>query len=87
MATSIVLKPVSYCLKLLQASYSGHKDYVHCVCLRSGSCQFISGAEDGTVRIWGEVCPVHSPPPAWKTTAWSFSLHRSIQFEKPSTCY
>ena len=23
--------------------------------MKSGSCQFISGAEDGTVKIWGEV--------------------------------
>ena len=39
----------------VKASYSGHTDFVHCVCMRNGSSQFVSGAEDGTVRIWGEL--------------------------------
>lgn len=38
-----------------KGSYSGHSNYVHCVCLRNGSSHFLSGSEDGTVRIWGEL--------------------------------
>lgn len=38
-----------------KGTYSGHSDYVHCVCMRSGSSHFLSGSEDGTVRIWGEL--------------------------------
>ena len=41
---------------LVKGSYTGHTDFVHCVCMKNGSSQFVSGAEDGTVRIWGE-CP------------------------------
>ena len=33
--------------------FSGHSGYVHCVCLRNGGC-VLSGAEDGTVMMWGE---------------------------------
>ena len=37
----------------LQESFSGHSNYVHCVCLRSGGL-LLSGSEDGTVKMWGE---------------------------------
>ncbi len=37
-----------------KGTFSGHSDYVHCVCMRTGTTQFLSGAEDGTVRIWGQ---------------------------------
>ena len=38
-----------------QATYAGHTDYVHCVCMRNGDSQFLSGGEDGTVRMWGKL--------------------------------
>ena len=43
-----------YASLYIKGTYSGHSDYVHCVCMRNGSSQFVSGSEDGTVRIWGE---------------------------------
>ena len=33
--------------------FTGHSGYVHCVCVRSGG-NILSGAEDGTVKMWGE---------------------------------
>ena len=40
---------------LVKGSFTGHTDYVHCVTMRNGSSQFLSGSEDGTVRLWGEL--------------------------------
>ncbi|XP_045173838.1 THO complex subunit 6 homolog isoform X2 [Mercenaria mercenaria] len=33
-------------------TFSGHRDYVHCVCIKNSSRECVSAAEDGTVRIW-----------------------------------
>ncbi|KAL4223675.1 THO complex subunit 6 [Mactra antiquata] len=33
-------------------SFSGHKDYVHCVCTKNSGRECVSASEDGTVRIW-----------------------------------
>ncbi|XP_078064706.1 THO complex subunit 6 homolog, partial [Mustelus asterias] len=30
----------------------GHKEYVHCLVLREGQKECVSGSEDGTVRLW-----------------------------------
>ncbi|XP_064391541.1 THO complex subunit 6 homolog [Halichondria panicea] len=35
----------------IKTTLSGHDDYVHCLCSRAGG-QLLSGAEDGTVRLW-----------------------------------
>ncbi|KAK4759264.1 hypothetical protein SAY87_022395 [Trapa incisa] len=32
--------------------FSGHRDYLHCIVLRSSANQIITGSEDGTARIW-----------------------------------
>ena len=32
---------------------SGHSDYIQCLTLRTKHSQCVSGAEDGTVRLWG----------------------------------
>lgn len=39
----------------LKATYSGHSDYVHCLCLHGSG--LVSGAEDGSVRIWDTASP------------------------------
>ncbi|CAH3143601.1 unnamed protein product [Porites lobata] len=31
---------------------TGHRDYIQCLCLRTKHSQCVSGAEDGTVRLW-----------------------------------
>ena len=36
--------------------FSGHTGYIHCLCLKSGGGgSVLSGAEDGTVKMWGEL--------------------------------
>jgi len=40
----------------IQASYNGHQDYIHAVCLRPGSNQLLSASEDGSLCIWGMAC-------------------------------
>jgi len=35
-----------------KSTLSGHTDYVQCLCLRPKHSQCVSGAEDGTVRLW-----------------------------------
>lgn len=37
-----------------QGTFKGHTDYIQCLALRDTKNQFFSGAEDGTVRVWGE---------------------------------
>ncbi|XP_019857035.1 PREDICTED: THO complex subunit 6 homolog [Amphimedon queenslandica] len=45
-----------YCLDctkaLVKDIYSGHTKYIHSVCLRPGTNQFVTGSEDGSVKIW-----------------------------------
>ena len=38
-------------------SLRGHKDYVHCVTLRSNGKECLSASEDGSVRLWDIRCP------------------------------
>ena len=33
--------------------YTGHTKYVHSLSLRPSTNQFLSGSEDGTVKVWG----------------------------------
>ncbi|CAH3175938.1 unnamed protein product [Porites evermanni] len=48
----------SFCLvcllfdNLLNNTLTGHRDYIQCLCLRTKHSQCVSGAEDGTVRLW-----------------------------------
>ena len=47
----------------LKGTFTGHKGCAYCVCMRTGSQQFISGGEDGAVYIWDQSasnCPVHT---------------------------
>ena len=36
-------------------SLQGHTDYIHEVALRPNKAELLSGSEDGSVRIWGEL--------------------------------
>ena len=38
----------------MQGTFSGHKGCIYCVCMRTGSQQFITGGEDGAVYVWGQ---------------------------------
>ena len=37
-----------------QSTFKGHSDYIQCLASRENKKQFLSGSEDGTVRLWGE---------------------------------
>lgn len=36
----------------IKETYNGHSDYIHSICTRPDSNQFMTGSEDGTVKIW-----------------------------------
>eukprot|EP00731_Ephydatia_muelleri_P022889 Em0015g472a len=47
----------------LKGTFSGHKGCIYCVCMRTGSQQFITGGEDGAVYVWDPSAsnsPVHT---------------------------
>lgn len=39
----------------VQATYSGHSKYIHCLTLRPPEKQLMTGSEDGTVKIWSKI--------------------------------
>ena len=39
---------------IFQSTFKGHTDYIQCLGLREKKNQFLSGSEDGTVRVWGK---------------------------------
>jgi THO complex subunit 6 len=41
----------------IKMTFKGHSDYLHTVVSRSSASQILTGSEDGTARIWGNMLP------------------------------
>ena len=33
-------------------AYNGHSEYIHDICIKPESGQFLTGSEDGTIKLW-----------------------------------
>ena len=51
---SVNAKYHRYVTMIFQSTFKGHTDYIQCLGLKEKKNQFLSGSEDGTVRVWGK---------------------------------